>query len=90
MKKILFGIALFVAVLLSTFYLSYAGVLTLDEIDVEAYHQHTGDTLFVVSEGQRVRIETSPGGAEILDFLCPAGKQLDVKITIRINEVDAE
>ena len=39
--------------------------------------------------GQRLIIETSPGGAEILDVTVPAGKQWTMTISVDIDETDA-
>lgn len=42
----------------------------------------------VIAEGQRLRIETSPGGAEVLDVDVPAGKQWVVTVSVSIDETD--
>ena len=64
--------------------------LALEGIDVSAYHQYTGEGIFTVEAGKSLTIEVSSDGWEIIDIECPAGKQFDVKITVRINEIDVE
>lgn len=39
--------------------------------------------------GQRLTIETSPGGTEILDVTVPPGKQWIATINVGIDETDA-
>lgn len=48
------------------------------------------DDGIVISAGQRLRIETSPGGAEILDVVVPAGKQWTATVSVSIDETDQE
>ena len=43
-----------------------------------------GDTVVAVAAGQSLKIETSPGGEEILDVVCPDGAS--VRITVEITE----
>jgi len=41
------------------------------------------------SAGQSLKIETSPGGAELLNLECPAGKQWsNVRVNVQITETD--
>ena len=47
------------------------------------------DATFAVSAGQSVKIETSPGGEEILAVECPAGKAWSARIIVEITETDA-
>jgi len=42
-----------------------------------------------VVAGKSLRIETTPGGSEILDEECPAGKAWTVSVNVTIKEVDA-
>lgn len=42
-----------------------------------------------VAAGQILRIETSPGGAEILDVEVPVGKAWSVRIIVEVHETDA-
>lgn len=42
-----------------------------------------------ITAGQRFTIETSPGGAEILDEECPVGKVWSVRVIVEITETDA-
>lgn len=39
--------------------------------------------------GQKLRVETSPDGEEILDVECPAGKAWTARIIVEITETDA-
>lgn len=48
-----------------------------------------GSDSFAVTAGQRVTIETSPGGSEVLDVEVPAGKAWTVSISVTIQEADA-
>ena len=43
----------------------------------------------VLTAGQTLTIETSPGGDEILSAEVPAGKQWTVTVSVGIDEVDA-
>ncbi len=43
----------------------------------------------VIAAGQSLRIETSPGGAEILDVVVPPGKVWTVTSGVDIDEEDA-
>jgi len=43
----------------------------------------------VAAAGQVLTIETSPGGAEILQQTVPVGKQWTAHIAVSIDEVDA-
>ena len=48
------------------------------------------DDGLTIPAGQRLRIETSPGGAEILDAIVPAGKRwINLAVSISGDEVDA-
>jgi len=42
----------------------------------------------IISAGQLFRIETSPGGAEILDVEVPAGKQWTISISVDVRVAD--
>lgn len=57
--------------------------------EIEAFVRKYGEeTDLVIPAGQRIRIETSPGGAEVLDETVPAGKQWTATISVSIDEVD--
>lgn len=62
--------------------------LVTHERTTAASRQHTGDQVIMVSAGQSLKIETSPGGEEVLNVECPAGSSWTVHITIAINELD--
>ena len=42
-----------------------------------------------VTAGNRLTIETSPGGTEVLDISVPEGKVWTARLTVEIIEVDA-
>lgn len=63
--------------------------MQLKTIESPAVMQLTGEAADIVIEaGQRFVIETSPGGADILDAEVPADKQWIVGISIDVREVD--
>jgi len=41
-----------------------------------------------VPAGRSIKIETSPGGEEILDVECPVGKSWSVRVIVEIDETD--
>jgi len=48
-----------------------------------------GRAIVEIPAGQRLTIETSPGGTEILDLEVPAGKQWTVHLGVDITETSA-
>lgn len=48
-----------------------------------------GEDDAVLTAGQRLTVETSPGGAEILDEEVPTGKVWTVKVSVSVDEADA-
>ncbi len=49
-----------------------------------------GNATFAVVAGQRLKIETTPAGEEILNVECPAGKVWNViRVIVEITETDA-
>ena len=42
-----------------------------------------------VAAGESLKIETTPGGIEVLDAECPAGKQWSVSVNVTITESNA-
>lgn len=50
--------------------------------------QKAASETFAVVAGQKLIIETSPGGAEILDIECPAGKKWSVSAVVDVTETD--
>lgn len=62
--------------------------LATNEAAIQASRQHYGQQTFDVSAGQSLKIETSPGGVEILDEECLAGKEWAVVVYVAINERD--
>ena len=57
----------------------------------EVPHQVTrlGRKILVLTAGMHLKIETSPGGDEILDVVVPEGKAWKVNVTIAVYERDA-
>ena len=47
-----------------------------------------GTTEVACPAGRSLRIETAPGGEELLDEECPAGKAWMVRVTVEIVETD--
>jgi hypothetical protein len=48
-----------------------------------------GDDDFDLNAGQKLKIETSPNGEEILDVEVPVGKKWSVHVAVTISETDA-
>jgi hypothetical protein len=63
--------------------------LTARTVTSKATRQLTGSQLVEVTAGQSFAVETSPGGVELLNEECPAGKVWSVTTTVVINETDA-
>ena len=57
----------------------------------EVPHQVTrlGRKILVLTAGMHLKIETSPGGAELLDAVVPEGKTWQVDINLVITDNDA-
>lgn len=47
-----------------------------------------GDDDFELASGQSLKIESSPGGEEIINVEVPVGKKWQVHIAVIINELD--
>lgn len=59
------------------------------EFDVRSIPCHVvkvGDAYFPLASGDRLKIETSPQGSEILDLTVPDGKSWNVTMFVRIEE----
>ena len=52
-----------------------------------ATHKFGTDTFAMVA-GKSLRIETTPGGVEVLDEECPPGKAWAVRVIVEITETD--
>jgi len=63
--------------------------MTSEQVAYAATWTHTGEQVFMASAGQFLKIETSPGGVEILNYECPAGKAWTVHVTVSISETNA-
>lgn len=58
--------------------------------DVEAATLLSGhESNIALSAGETLKIETSPGGEDVLAAECPAGKVWSARIIIEITETDA-
>ncbi|KKL60797.1 hypothetical protein LCGC14_2201750 [marine sediment metagenome] len=44
------------------------------------------DTTIVILSGGSIKVETSPGGIEVLNATCPTGKTWKVAISVSIDE----
>jgi|TARA_Y100000310_G_scaffold44408_1_gene41473 hypothetical protein len=51
--------------------------------------EKSGNTEFSAAAGKTVKIETSPGGEDILSATVPAGKVWAAHVTVYIEESDA-
>ena len=63
-------------------------------ITLEATHplgvlRKAGEESFEATAGQSLKIETSPGGDDIMDAEVPAGKKWAVSISVQVSETDA-
>ena len=47
-----------------------------------------GSDEFECAAGKSLKIETGPGGMEILNQECPAGKKYTVRVSVQITETD--
>lgn len=45
-----------------------------------------GDSSFSLAAGKTLKIETTPGGEEVLNQVVPAGKSWQVEISVSITE----
>ena len=63
-------------------------VLTEYDWPVRLMKSGRADDVGIVA-GQRLVIETSPGGKEVMDAVCPVGKAWNVTIIVEIEETDA-
>ena len=48
-----------------------------------------GHEVVNVTTGKTLKIETYPGGSEILDAACPEGKAWSVQVDVTVTETDA-
>ncbi len=63
--------------------------MNLTETTTPARVQHSGyDNDVIVSAGQTIKIETTPGGVEILNVVVPAGKQWSLNVSVDVRETD--
>ena len=64
-------------------------VIELERTEDDAYDTLIGGEEFAVSAGQSLKVETSPGGSEILSEECPRGKSWAAYVFVKIVETDA-
>jgi len=63
--------------------------MDLRDMSVKARSIQAGNSAFVATDGQVVKIETSPQGEEILNLTVPEGKVWSISVNLQITEVDA-
>ncbi len=64
--------------------------MDLRTVEIAARKELVGEqTDLAVAAGQRLTVETSPGGAEVLDEIVPANKLWTVSLSVKIVETDA-
>jgi len=64
-------------------------MITLETTHPEGLVRMSGGETFEVTAGKSLKIETSPGGIEILDSQVPRGKTWAVSISVQVSETDA-
>ena len=62
--------------------------MDLNEKEVTAKTRKYGTDEVACPAGRSLKIETSPGGDDILDEECPAGKEWVVRVSVEIIETD--
>lgn len=63
--------------------------IELNENSQPALTSLSGFGTFTIAAGQSLKIETTPGGADILDAEVPAGKSWSAYIEVKVIETDA-
>lgn len=64
-------------------------MIVLNEYDTAARVVKSGDDNIAVSAGQHLKIETTPGGEEVLNFEAPAGEDWTARIIVELTKADA-
>ena len=67
-------------------------VITMDDLISVIPEMTKGSTETITGSavaGQRIKIETSPGGDELVDALVPSGKVCNYKLVLSVELVDA-
>ena len=60
--------------------------ITLTEMNIPARYGYIGqDADIDISAGQRLKIETTPGGEEVLNWECPAGESWSARIIVELQ-----
>ena len=63
--------------------------ITLQRTQLAASVKLCGEAqAIIMPSGRTLKIETSPGGADVLDAMCPEGKMWSVAVSVNIDEVD--
>jgi len=63
--------------------------IVLNEQNVPSRKTYTGRGVYSATTGKSLKIETSPGGEDILDVEVPTGKVWEISISLSITESDA-
>ena len=61
--------------------------MDLDRREFPASCRLSGSESITLMAGKRLKIETSPGGEEILDEEVPAGKSWKIRIAVSVEEM---
>ena len=61
-------------------------ITTQETLPVPGKKEYSGNTSLDMTEGQELKIETSPDGSEILEITVPRGKSWKVLISVNIIE----
>lgn len=63
--------------------------ILLDVASNPATVTRAGDASGTLAAGTHLKVETNPGGDELLDYEVPAGKVAAVRVTVYVVETDA-
>lgn len=63
--------------------------IVLSNRDITITKKRNGQDAFNMVAGETLKVETSPGGEDILEVTVPAGKRWSVRVGVRISERDA-
>lgn len=59
--------------------------MTLNEVNISASKQYSGNHMFTIPTGETLKIETSPGGTEILTFENVSAEDCHITLNILIQ-----
>lgn len=57
--------------------------------NVEAVARYKAGGSLTLAAGERLMIETSPGGEEYLNIVAPPGKAWNIRVSVSITETEA-